>query len=233
MNFGSFRRELIETAASLAPAVAMMLVAQLLVLRLPWSEFAWVALGLVLTVLGFVLFIQGAKVGLLPLGQAIGSAFIERGQLTPLLVFGFLLGLVLTIAEPDVRLLTFQLEAVYGEAVRRDALIWAAALGLGLLGVLALLRIAFKWSIAAILIPGYLVVLILTLFADERSVTQAFDLGAVTTGPMTVPFLIALGVGIASVLGDSSRMRAGFGLMAIGSIGPVALVLLLGLWGGG
>lgn len=233
MNFGSFRRELIETAASLAPAVAMMLVAQLLVLRLPWSEFAWVALGLVLTVLGFVLFIQGAKVGLLPLGQAIGSAFIERGQLTPLLVFGFLLGLVLTIAEPDVRLLTFQLEAVYGEAVRRDALIWAAALGLGLLGVLALLRIAFKWSIAAILIPGYLVVLILTLFADERSVTQAFDLGAVTTGPMTVPFLIALGVGIASVLGDGSRMRAGFGLMAIGSIGPVALVLLLGLWGGG
>lgn len=231
MSFGNFRKELMETAVSLAPAMLVMLVAQLLVLRLPWAEFAFVLVGLGLTVVGFVLFIQGAKIGLLPLGQAIGSAFIERGQLAPLLVFGFLLGVVLTIAEPDVRLLTFQLEAVYGDSVDRDALIWVAALGLGLLGVLALLRIAYKWSMTAILVPGYLLVVLLALFADERSVTQAFDLGAVTTGPMTVPFLIALGVGIASVLGDGRRMRAGFGLMAIGSIGPVLLVLLWGFWG--
>ena len=116
MSFGNFRKELMETAVSLAPAMLVMLVAQLLVLRLPWAEFAFVLVGLGLTVVGFVLFIQGAKIGLLPLGQAIGSAFIERGQLAPLLVFGFLLGVVLTIAEPDVRLLTFQLEAVYGDS---------------------------------------------------------------------------------------------------------------------
>jgi hypothetical protein len=229
MSFGDFRRELLETALSLAPALAFMLFAQLAFLRLPWSEFGLVVLGLAFTVVGFVLFIQGAKVGLLPLGQGIGTAFIERRALRPLLVFGLLLGVVLTVAEPDVRLLTFQIEAVFGDAVDRTALIVSAALGLGTFAVVALLRITYGWPIHWALIPGYLLAIGLALVLDEATVTQAFDLGAVTTGPMTVPFLIALGVGIASVLGNQSRMRAGFGLMAIGSIGPVLLVLLWGL----
>ena len=229
MSFGDFRRELIETALSLAPAILFMLLAQVIWLRLPWEEFGLVLVGLVCTVIGFVLFIQGAKLGLLPLGQGIGTAFIERRAFKPLLTFGLLLGIVLTVAEPDVRLLTFQLEDVFGDALNRTALIGAAAIGLGLFAVMALLRVALAWPIHYVLIPGYLVAMVLALFADEVTVTQAFDIGAVTTGPMTVPFLIALGVGIASVLGNQSRMRASFGLMAIGSIGPVVIVLAWGL----
>ena len=229
MSFGDFRRELIETALSLAPAILLMLATQAFFLRLPWSEFGLVLLGLACTVLGFVLFIQGAKLGLLPLGQGIGTAFIERRALRPLLVFGLLLGVVLTVAEPDVRLLTFQLEAVFGDTVNRTGLITAAAIGLGLFAVLALLRIGLRWPIHYLLIPGYALAMVLSLVADEMTVTQAFDVGAVTTGPMTVPFLIALGVGIASVLGGQNRMRASFGIMAIGSVGPVLVVLLWGL----
>ncbi|TVR86661.1 MAG: DUF1538 domain-containing protein [Trueperaceae bacterium] len=229
MSFGDFRRELIETALSLAPAIVFMVLAQVIWLRLPWEEFGIVLVGLACTVFGFVLFIQGAKLGLLPLGQGIGTAFIERGAVKPLLVFGFLLGIVLTVAEPDVRLLTFQLDDMFGDTVNRTALIGAAALGLGLFAVMALLRIALAWPIHYVLIPGYGLAMVLALFADELTVTQAFDIGAVTTGPMTVPFLIALGVGIASVLGNQSRMRASFGLMAIGSVGPVLIVLVWGL----
>lgn len=229
MSFGSLRREFVETALSLAPAMLFMLLSQVFILRLPWSEFGLVLLGLVCTVVGFVLFIQGAKLGLLPLGQGIGTAFIERRALVPLLVFGLALGIVLTVAEPDVRLLTFQIEEVFGDAVNRTALIAAAALGLGLFAVVALLRIAFGWPIHYALVPGYALAIVLSLFTDETTVTQAFDIGAVTTGPMTVPFLIALGVGIAAVLGNQSRMRASFGLMAIGSVGPVLVVLLWGL----
>jgi hypothetical protein len=229
MSFGDFRRELVETALSLAPAMIFMVLAQLIWLRLPWDVFGMVLIGLACTVFGFVLFIQGAKLGLLPLGQAIGTSFIERGAVKPLLVFGLLLGIVLTVAEPDVRLLTFQIEAVFGDAVDGTALIGAAAIGLGLFAVVALLRIALAWPIHYLLIPGYGLAMVLALFADELTVTQAFDIGAVTTGPMTVPFLIALGVGIASVLGNQSRMRASFGLMAIGSIGPVLIVLAWGL----
>ncbi len=229
MSFGDFRRELIETVMSLTPAIVFMLLAQVVFLRLPWEEFALVLIGLACTVMGFVLFIQGAKLGLLPLGQGIGTAFIERRALRPLLLFGLLLGIVLTVAEPDVRLLTFQIEDVFGDAVNRTALIAAAAIGLGLFAVIALLRIAMAWPIHYALIPGYALAMVLALFADETTVTQAFDIGAVTTGPMTVPFLIALGVGIASVLGGQSRMRASFGIMAIGSVGPVLIVLLWGL----
>lgn len=233
MSFGSLRREFLETLVSLAPAMVFMVGAQVLFLRMPLAEFAHVLVGLVLTVLGFVLFIQGAKIGLLPLGQAIGTAFIERRALVPLLVFGFALGVVLTVAEPDVRLLTFQIEEVFGDAVDRTGLIAAAAVGLGLFSVVALLRNAIGWPIHYALIPGYALAMGLALVADETTVTQAFDVGAVTTGPMTVPFLIALGVGIASVLGNQSRMRASFGLMAIGSVGPVLVVLLWGLVRGG
>jgi len=229
MSFGDLRRELIETILSLTPAIVFMLLAQVVFLRLPWEEFALVLIGLACTVMGFVLFIQGAKLGLLPLGQGIGTAFIERRALRPLLVFGLLLGIVLTVAEPDVRLLTFQIEEVFGDAVNRTALITAAAIGLGLFAVIALLRIALAWPIHYALIPGYGLAMVLALLADETTVTQAFDVGAVTTGPMTVPFLIALGVGIASVLGRQSRMRASFGIMAIGSVGPVLIVLIWGL----
>jgi len=233
MNFGDFRKELYETLVSLAPAMLFMMLAQVIFLRMPWSEFVAVVVGLVCTVVGFVLFIQGAKLGLLPLGQGIGTAFIERRALAPLLVFGLALGIVLTVAEPDVRLLTFQIEDVFGDSVDRTALIAAASIGLGLFAVMALLRIALRWPIHYVLIPGYGLAIVLALIADEVTVTQAFDIGAVTTGPMTVPFLIALGVGIASVLGNQSRMRASFGLMAIGSVGPVLIVLLWGLLRGG
>ncbi|MDZ7802230.1 MAG: DUF1538 domain-containing protein [Trueperaceae bacterium] len=232
MSFGDLRRELIETSVSLAPAIAFMIAAQVFVLRMPAAEFAQVLVGLVCTVTGFVLFLQGAKLGLLPLGEGIGSAFIQRRAFTLLLVFGFLLGIVLTVAEPDVRLLTFQLQESVGDAVNRGALIAAAAAGLGLFSVLALIRNAFAIPIAYFLVPGYVLVVALSWFARDDVVTQAFDLGAVTTGPMTVPFLIALGVGVSAVLGGRSRMGSSFGLMAIASIGPVLMVLLWGMFGG-
>ncbi len=233
MALGDFKRELRETAMSLAPAIGLILFFQLAFVRLPLTAFAPIVFGLVFTVFGFVLFIQGAKIGLLPLGQGIGTTFIERRAVAMILLFGFLLGVVLTTAEPDVRLLTFQLEEALGPVVPRTELIVVAALGLGVFAVIALVRMALDIPIHYILIPGYLLCLALVLFSTEAAVTYAFDLGAVTTGPMTVPFLMALGVGMATVLGGRDRLKTGFGFMAIGSIGPVLAVLLWGLVRGG
>jgi len=127
MSFGSFGRELRETLLSLAPALLLIVSFQVVVLRQPWSEFWPVALGLVATVIGFVLFIEGAKLGLLPLGRSIGNAFIERRALVPLLTFGLLLGIVLTVAEPDVRLLAYQMEGVLEGFTTRSTLILVRA----------------------------------------------------------------------------------------------------------
>nr|MBA2667288.1 DUF1538 domain-containing protein [Trueperaceae bacterium] len=216
----------------LAPAIGLILFFQVAFVRMPLAEFIPVVVGLICTVFGFVLFIQGAKIGLLPLGQGIGAAFIERRAVRMLLLFGFLLGIVLTIAEPDVRLLAFQIDEATGTGGSRTTLILVAALGLGIFGLVALLRIAFDTPIHYILVPGYLVCLLLLAFSSEGAATEAFDMGAVTTGPMTVPFLLALGVGMASVLGGRDRLKTGFGLMAIGSIGPVLTILLWHLLGG-
>lgn len=233
MSFGAIGRELRETVYSLAPAVALIMLFQVAFIRMPLEEFLPILLGLVFTVVGFVLFVQGAKVGLLPLGEGIGSTFIERRALAALLVFGFLLGIVLTVAEPDVRLLAYQMDASLETPTSRTELIAVAAIGLGVFGVIALLRIAFGTPIHLILIPGYLICTVLVAFAPEVASTQAYDMGAVTTGPMTVPFLLALGVGMASVLGGRDRMQTGFGLMAIGSIGPVMAILIWNLLRGG
>ncbi len=226
MSFGALRKELYETVLSLAPAILMIVIFQLAFIRLPALEFLSILLGLVFTVFGFVFFIQGAKLGLLPLGQGVGTAFIERRAVRMILVFGFMLGVVLTVAEPDVRLLAFQMEAAEVLSFSRNELIAVAAVGLGVFSVLALIRIMFDSRIQVILLLGYALVLLIALFSAEDTIAQAFDMGAVTTGPMTVPFLMALGVGMASVLGGRDRLKTGFGLMAVASIGPVLAILV-------
>lgn len=232
MGWHEFIKELRETGLALAPAIGLILFFQVVFLRQPLGEFIPVVLGLIATVFGFVLFLQGAKIGLLPLGERIGTTFVERRAVAMILLFGFLLGIVLTTAEPDVLLLTQQQQEVFGDDFPRTTVILVAALGLGIFAVIALLRNALDLPIAAILVPGYAICLILMPFVDPGVVTSALDLGAVTTGPMTVPFLMALGVGMATVMGGRDPLKTGFGLMAIGSIGPIMAILLWGVFGG-
>ena len=229
MGLSGFKKEFKSTVKSLSPAIALIFFFQIFFIRIPISEFIQIVAGLVFTVSGFVLFIQGAKLGLLPMGERIGASLIERRAILMILLFGFLLGVVLTIAEPDVRLLAYQVEKVMVSDISRGEIIYVTALGLGIFALIALLRIVFDTPIHYIIIPGYLICLILALISPEEFLVKAFDMGAVTTGPMTVPFLIALGVGMASVLGGRDRLKTGFGIMAVGSIGPIMAILIWGI----
>ena len=229
MGLSGFKKEFKSSIKSLSPAIAVIVFFQIFFIKMPLSEFIQIVTGLVFTVSGFVLFIQGAKLGLLPMGERIGASLIERRAILTILLFGFLLGAVLTIAEPDVRLLAYQVEKVMASDISRGEIVYVTALGLGIFALIALLRIVFDTPIHYIIIPGYLICLILTLISSEEFLVKAFDMGAVTTGPMTVPFLIALGVGMASVLGGRDRLKTGFGIMAIGSIGPIMAILIWGI----
>lgn len=229
MGLSDFKKEFKSTVKSLSPAIALIFFFQIFFIKMPLSEFIPIVTGLVFTVSGFVLFIQGAKLGLLPMGERVGASLIERQAILMILLFGFLLGVVLTIAEPDVRLLAYQIEEVMVSSIPGDEIIYVTALGLGIFALIALVRIVFDTPIHYIIIPGYLICLILTLISPEEFLVKAFDMGAVTTGPMTVPFLIALGVGMASVLGGRDRLKTGFGIMAVGSIGPIMAILIWGI----
>ncbi len=233
MNPKELIKEFKSTLRSLSPAIFLIIIFQIFFIRLSIDQLSIVLLGLVFTLFGFTLFIQGAKKGLLPLGENLGSSFIEKKAFIMILLFAFLLGLTLTIAEPDVRLVAFQISQITVLNISSSELIYVTAIGLGVFTVLAVLRNMLDFPIQYILIPGYSAAIILSLLTSNEFISKAFDLGAVTTGPMTVPFLVALGVGIASVIGGRDRLESGFGLMAIGSIGPVLAILIWSLIRGG
>ncbi len=192
------------------------------------SEFIPIFIGLIFAVSGFVLFIQGAKLGLLPMGERVGASLIERRDISLIVIFGFLLGVVLTVAEPDVRLLAYLIDNII-PGIFRAKLILITALGLGMFALIAFIRAMFDVNIKYILIPGYLTCLILVFASSEAFLVKAFDMSAVTTGPMTIPFLITVGVGMASILGGRNRLKSGFGTMAIASIGPIIVILIWGI----
>lgn len=233
MKFQDSIKEFKSTLISFSPAILLILIFQIFFIKMSLLDFSFIVLGLIFTLFGFVIFIQGAKLGLLPMGEQIGTSFIERKAVFWILVFGFLVGLTLTIAEPDVRLLAYQVERIIMVILSQQEIIYLTALGLGIFTVIAIIRSILNIPIKYILIPGYTINLVLALLSREEFVATAFDMSGVTTGPMTVPFLIAFGVGIAAVLGGRDRLSSGFGVLAIGSIGPIMVILVYGLLKGG
>ncbi len=231
MGLTDFKKEFKSTVKSLSPAIVLIFLFQIYFIRMPLSEFISIVTGLVFAVFGFVLFIQGAKLGLLPIGERVGASLVEKRDITLILIFGFLLGVVLTLAEPDVRLLAFLIENII-PGVITIKLILITALGLGIFALIALIRATFDVNINYILISGYLICLILIFASSEAFLVKAFDMSAVTTGPMTIPFLITVGLGMVSVLGGRNRLKSGFGTLAIASIGPIIIILIWGIIGG-
>lgn len=233
MYNGEFIREIKSTIKSLSPAIILILFFKIFLLKSSPSEFLTVLMGLLFTIFGFTLFIQGAKKGLLPLGKNMGSSFIEKRAFILIIIFAFLLGLTLTVAEPDVRLVAFQIIQITTLNITYLELIYVTALGLGVFTIVAVVRNMLDIPIKYILAPGYVAAIILSIYAASDFIPKAYDLGAVTTGPMTVPFLIALGVGIASVIGNRDQLESGFGIMAIGSLGPILAILIWSIIRGG
>jgi hypothetical protein len=181
---------------------------------------------------GLFLFLVGVRIGLLPIGEAIGSELVSKGSLLFLLVASFLFGLVITIAEPDVRVLAYQVDLASGGSIGNNLLIISVAIGVGFFVALALLRILLGIPIAYLLTTGYLVIIVLSFLTPPDFVAISFDAGGVTTGPMAVPFILALGVGATAVLGGKSKVSETFGLIGLASIGPVISVMLLGVFFG-
>jgi hypothetical protein len=181
---------------------------------------------------GLFLFLVGVRIGLLPIGEAIGSELVSKGSLLFLLVASFLFGLVITIAEPDVRVLAYQVDLASGGSIGNNLLIVSVAIGVGFFVALALLRILLGIPIAYLLTVGYLVIIVLSFLTPPDFVAISFDAGGVTTGPMAVPFILALGVGATAVLGGKSKVSETFGLIGLASIGPVISTMLLGVFFG-
>ena len=221
-------RELVEVLYAILPITLIIVLLQLTLIHMPMAQFAQLLMAVVMSVVGLALFLFGVKLGLLPLGESLGSYLPDR-KFYVILIFGFLLGFVITAAEPDVRIFASQIERASENMTSRNLLVYSISLGVGISIVLAMLRTIFDLKLVYLLAPCYALVFALSFFVPPDYVSIAFDSGGVTTGPITVPFLIALNVGVVAVLSGRSSVSQGFGLVALASVGPVIAVMILGV----
>ena len=222
-----------EALLSALPITAIVYVLSLT----PWFNFSTAELitfmiGAVLLVIGLGLFSLGADMAMTPMGAHVGSGLSRQKKMTLLLAVCFVLGMLITIAEPDLQVLAKQVSAVMNGTV----LVYAVGIGVGLFLVIAILKIVFRRSLSSILMLFYMLMFALALMlvvnGNDALLPMSFDSGGVTTGPITVPFIMALGVGISSVLGDRHSQENSFGLVSLCSVGPILAVLVLGIFSG-
>ncbi len=181
-------------------------------------------LGAVLLIVGMMFFTLGAEMSMTPMGERVGSSLTKCRKLLILVVLTFILGFIVTISEPDLQVLAGQVPSI-----PNMTLILAVAGGVGAFLVVALLRMLFGIALAPLLTVCYILAFGLAFFVPESFLGVAFDSGGVTTGPMTVPFIMALGVGISAIRGDRHAADDSFGLVALCSVGPILAVLLLAM----
>ncbi|TCL61864.1 uncharacterized protein DUF1538 [Hydrogenispora ethanolica] len=225
----NFKETAMEVIYAIIPIVAIVILLQLTIGRLPMEVFTRFLGGAVLIVIGLILFFIGVKIGFLPMGEMLGAAIVARGKLWLILTLGFVIGFVLTIAEPDVQVLAMQVAQVSEGAIPKNLLIAFVALGVAIFVSLALLRVSLNIPLIYLLTGGYLLTFALAAFTPPQFLAVAFDAGGVTTGPMTVPVILALGVGAVAGLGKRSSTQDSFGWIGLASLGPILAVLLLGV----
>lgn len=213
-----------EALASVLPITAIVLLLVFILVPMEVGTTGLFLFGAVLLILGMGLFSLGADMSMMPMGTYMGAHVSKSKKLKFMVVVAFLMGLLITIAEPDLQVLANQVPFIPS-----NVLIGSIALGVGVMLALALIRIVFKLSLSKLLMVGYGLVFILVAFASPEFVPAAFDAGGITTGPITVPFILAFGVGIASVRSGSSSEDDAFGLVGLCTIGPILAMMVLGI----
>ena len=223
MRYRVLAEKLKEAAASVLPVTAIVAVLCLALVQVDVGLMLSFLLGSGLLIVGMGLFTLGAELSMSRIGNLIGARMTKSKKLWFILLVSFLLGVAITMAEPDLQVL-----ATNVPAIDKTVLIVTVSVGVGLFLMLCLARILFSISLRLLLIIFYAIVFIGAFLSDAGFLSVAFDSGGVTTGPMTVPFIMALGVGVASIRSDENAKADSFGLVALCSIGPVLAVMLLG-----
>ena len=214
-----------ESLSSVLPITAIVLALSVTIVPLTPGVLVLFLFGAFLLIVGVGMFTLGVDMSMTPMGSAIGVTMSRARHMAAPLTVAFVLGMLITVAEPDLTVLAQQVPAIPNQV-----LIFTVAAGVGVFLVVALLRVMLKIPLSLLLVGCYLVAFIVAIvFTPNDFIPVSFDSGGVTTGPITVPFIMALGVGLASVRNDKNATSDSFGLVALCSIGPIISVLILGV----
>ena len=222
----------------LLPIIFVVLFFQVVVLHQPFPNLTEILIGLIFVVVGLMLFVEGLELGLFPIGENLSYALAKKGSLFWLLSFSFLLSFSTTIAEPaliavskeaaeiavQANLISAENESSYAMGLRLSV-----AVSVGLAILIGIWRIIKGWKIYYLIIGGYVLVILMTVFAPDEIIGIAYDAGGVTTSTITVPLVTALGVGLASIIEGRSPLTDGFGLIAFASLLPMIFVMGYGM----
>lgn len=214
-----------ETAFSVIPVMAIVVFLGLTIAPLGKVEILRFLFGGILLIVGLTIFLVGVDLGIQPMGERCGAELTKKKNLVLLLVAAFAIGFIVTAAEPDIQVFADQVKRIFS-VVNKQTITFVIAGGVGLFITLGLLRIVMNLSIKLTLFISYLILFAVMFFAPTSFVGIAFDSGGATTGPMTVPFIMALGLGVSQVRQDDENS---FGLTGICSVGPVMAVLIYSL----
>lgn len=219
-----------EALTSVLPVTLIVIILNLTpLLELTAQEVAVFAVSALFLIIGIGLFNLGADLAMTPMGEQMGAGISKSGSFRLLLLVSLLMGILITVAEPDLSVLASQV----AEVINGTVLIVSVGVGVGIFLVVSILKIVFRKSLSSLMMFFYMFIFaiaaIVVVNGNADFLPLAFDSGGVTTGPITVPFIMALGVGVASALGEKGDKESSFGLVAMCSIGPVLAVLVLGL----
>lgn len=214
-----------EALTSVLPITGIVLLLSVTLVPMEIGTLALFLTGAVLLIIGMGFFQLGAEMAMTPLGQDVGKRLMKKKNLLIIVAVCFLMGAIITISEPDLQVLADQVASIPNQV-----LIYTVAVGVGIFTAIAALRILFRISLSKLLICLYVLLFILSAFTPSDFIAVAFDSGGVTTGPMTVPFIMALGVGLSAARSDKDGTSDSFGLVALCSVGPIMMVMLLGIF---
>lgn len=218
------REKLLESLQAVLPIVAIVLVLCFSIAPVSPSILLCFLLGAAMIIVGIMFFTLGAEMSMSPMGERVG-AVLTKSRSVPLIIgVGFVLGFLITISEPDLQVLAHQVPSI-----PNMTLILSVAAGVGFFLVVAFLRMLLSIALPKLLVVFYALIFVLAAFVPKEFLAVAFDSGGVTTGPITVPFIMALGVGVAAIRSDRHAADDSFGLVALCSVGPILAVLLLGI----
>lgn len=223
-SLSKLKEKLTESLNAVLPIIGIVLVLSFSIAPISSSILLCFLMGAAMIIIGTMFFTLGAEMSMTPMGERVGTAVTKTKNIIFVVILGFILGFIITVSEPDLQVLAQQVPSI-----PNMTLILFVAVGVGIFLVIALLRMLFRISLPSMLIFFYIIVFAITFFVPKSFITVAFDSGGVTTGPMTVPFIMALGVGVSAIRTDKHASDDSFGLVSLCSVGPVIAVLILGI----
>ncbi|KAJ52635.1 hypothetical protein BD780_001561 [Clostridium tetanomorphum] len=218
-----------DTFKSILPVTLFLVFIQIFLFKKPLKDVKSFTIGIILSVVGLFLFIEGTSLSLLPLGESVGENFVSLDNKWSILLLVFFIGFCTTLVEPALSILAMEIEEVSIGAIPTNTLICTVALGFATGLSLGIYKIIYNVNTSKIVVPLLIMALVLCFIAPQEIIGIAFDCASSTTGPVNIPLNLAIALGLSKVIEGSDPLLNGFGIIGLTSLGPVISVLLLGI----